>query len=216
MLISAFQAYDEIRLDIVELRLTPGSLLDIDALCSHVGSTRAEVRAALGRLRREGLVTLVDGVDHVSPVDVKSADDLLVLRELLEGGAIEAAAKAGVDRHQADALRRLCDGRALSDNTAFHVAMAGLAGNGLLVAELERTLTQLERLFNLGVPQGTFTKGTPGHHAELLDAVLAGDAPRARALAVAHAGVTRSLVLDTLAWRVSLVAHNGADAPAAG
>jgi DNA-binding GntR family transcriptional regulator len=215
VVVTAFEAYSEIKRRIIELRMAPGLSFQDDALALDLGVSRAELRAALTRLRGDELVERVAvSVYRVTPVTLKSAEDLLSLRELLECEAVAMAAGAKVDVYRAHELHRLCDATAqagpssLRANTAFHAGLARAGGSDTLANVLERVLAQLERLFNLGVPQGAFKDDTADEHRALLAAVLAGDAAEAACLARAHADGSRRMVLDTIAWRESLVADD--------
>lgn len=209
--------YTEVKRRIIELHMAPGLCFCPEALAQDMGSSTGEVRSALVRLRGDGLVVAEpDGGWRVAPVDLKSAEDLLALRELLEGEAVAAAARSGIDVFRAHELQRLCDATvgphgpgsrsSLRADTSFHVALARTGGNDVLADVLERVLAQLERLFNVGVPAGAGAHDNLSEHQALLAAAVGGDEDGARRLALAHAERTRRMVLDTIAWREALVA----------
>ncbi|HZQ27332.1 MAG TPA: GntR family transcriptional regulator [Acidimicrobiales bacterium] len=222
----AAEVYGELKRRIIELAMAPGMPLCPEALAAELGASPADVRVAVTRLRGDGLVTATGADVRVTPVDMKAAEDVLSLRDLLEGEAVATAARAGIDVFRAHELQRLCDatvhvegGSTRSSrraNTVFHVALARTGGNDVLADVLERVLTQLERLFNLGVPAGACAEDTIYGHNALLAAAIAGDVDGARSLALGHAQRTRDMVLKTIAWREALVAGGATAGPAAG
>jgi len=84
----------ELRHQIVEGRLPPGSRLSELAIAEHFGVSRTPVREAFRQLEREGLIlmTLRAGA-HVRNIDARDVEELYETREALETQAARLAAR---------------------------------------------------------------------------------------------------------------------------
>lgn len=93
-------AYDELKRQILDQRLPPGTRLNIDALSRECGVSSSPLREALVRLGSEGLVAFAANAGFsVAPVpDEKQMKKLLEFRLLMEAHCARAgAARAGKD-----------------------------------------------------------------------------------------------------------------------
>lgn len=177
---------------------------------------RATLRDAIGALRQAGLVTTSRGrsggtvVVHpglVAPADTRTRTgaevvDVLLFRRVVEPGAAALAAAAPLTAAQraflADALaavtqapddasRRVADAR-------LHLAVATLAGSPLLVEAVTATQSRLSELLSAIPVLRANIAHSDVQHADLVDAVLRGDAERARAVAEEHCDATSALL----------------------
>src|SRR5215472_17509799 len=137
--------------------LRPGQHLVESELARHLGVSRQPVREALHRLEAEGWIDLRPGQGafvHV-PTD-REVDQLLDVRELLEGATARLAARAAT-AEQLARLRTICrDGEAavavgdtesfVTLNNDFHAALAEIAGNTVL-AELSAIVGRRARWY---------------------------------------------------------------------
>jgi DNA-binding GntR family transcriptional regulator len=191
--------------------LKPGQHLVESELARQLGVSRQPVREALHRLEAEGWIDLrpSQGAFVHVPTD-KEVDQLLDVRELLEGATARLAARAATSEAVAalretwqqgvDAVESGDVARTVAANNDFHAAVAGVAGNTVL-AQLSEIVGRRVRWYYRQVAP------TRGHeswaeHAELLAAIEAGDEDLAAALARTHTERTRS-------------AYHGPDGPAA-
>ena len=186
---------------VVEGRLRPGQHLVETELARQLGVSRQPVREALHRLEAEGWVDLRPNQGafvHV-PTD-EEVDQLLDVRELLE---VETARLAAVAATKGDLarLRVICHegeaaveagdtGRFVAVNTEFHAELARMAGNAVL-AELAEIVGRRVRWYYRQVAP------VRGHescaeHRDMVEAIEAGDADRASAIARKHTERTRA------------------------
>jgi DNA-binding GntR family transcriptional regulator len=181
--------------------LKPGQHLVESELARQLGVSRQPVREALHRLEAEGWIDLrpSQGAFVHVPTD-QEVDQLLDVRELLEGATARLAARAATPEAVA-ALRETWQqgvnavesgdvARTVAANNDFHAAVAGVAGNTVL-AQLSEIVGRRVRWYYRQVAP------TRGHeswaeHAELLAAIEAGDENLAAALARTHTERTRS------------------------
>jgi DNA-binding GntR family transcriptional regulator len=170
-------------------------------LARQLGVSRQPVREALHRLEAEGWIDLrpSQGAFVHVPTD-SEVDQLLDVRELLEGATARLAARAATPETVA-ALREVWQKgkaavesgdvtRTVTANNDFHAAVAEIAGNTVL-AQLAEIVGRRVRWY--------YRKVAPvrGHeswaeHAELVAAIEAGDEDQAFALARTHTERTRA------------------------
>ncbi|MEV0588271.1 GntR family transcriptional regulator [Nonomuraea sp. NPDC050310] len=198
--------YETLKEHIVEGVLQPGERLVERDLATEHGVSRIPVREALRRLEAERLVVVVPrkGV-LVSPFTPADVADFFDVRESLE----VLAARLAAGRADQEALARLRAALAEADaatargeagaiaraNAGFHSAVVAASGNALLVELMGPLEARLRWLFRL-----TFERDQArqcAEHHELFDAIAAGAAERAAAVALRHvvSGRTPSLEL---------------------
>jgi DNA-binding GntR family transcriptional regulator len=211
------QAHAAMRRLILTARVPPGAQVSEQRLCDLTGFGRAPVRAALARLSEEGLVQAVPRRGYtVTPVTVHDIHEVFELRLLLEpaaaataAGRIDAAALArlegicGADYRPDDPDSALAF---LDANTAFHVAVAEIGGNGRLARQLGRLLDEMTRMLLLGLVTRDRTPEMQAEHRGLVDALAAGDAAGAAALSRAEIEAARDMVMAGLTGRGSRAA----------
>jgi DNA-binding GntR family transcriptional regulator len=193
---SVYEALVEL---VVEGRLRPGQHLVETELARQLGVSRQPVREALHRLEAEGWVDLRPNQGafvHV-PTD-EEVDQLLDVRELLEVETARLAAATGGHMarlrlicHEGEAAVEAGDtGRFVAVNTEFHAELARMAGNAVL-AELAGIVGRRVRWYYRQVAP------VRGHescaeHRDMVEAIEAGDAERAAAIARKHTERTRA------------------------
>lgn len=192
--------YDALRMEILDLTLRPGQLLDETTLAERFEMSRSPVREALIRLAGEDLViTLSNRSTIVAPIEVVSfpkyvealdiaqrvntrlaavfrtpADLKAIARKQRE---FEAAVKTGVHLAMSEA------------NKQFHMAVAHAGKNPYLSSFYERLLNQGQRMLHLHFEYLERADGgylLTEEHDQMLSAIEARDADRADDLAHAH------------------------------
>jgi DNA-binding GntR family transcriptional regulator len=187
----AERAYEELRDRIVTLRLAPGTVLREDALMQEMKIGRTPLREAVKRLALENLVavqprrgtfvTAVEASDIVNISEVRAelesyAAELAALRMNDEARAAAEALLQEIDEvtrpHDQDWLMRF--------DERIHRFTWEAAGNPYLMETLERYFTHSLRIWYLVLDRVPGLGHTVHDQAHLLEALLEGDAPRAR------------------------------------
>jgi DNA-binding GntR family transcriptional regulator len=186
---SGAAAYDRLREAIVRVELAPGTAMSEAQLVERFGFTKAAIRAALARLRAEGLVLAEPRRGHVvAPLTMRDVLEIYDVRLALEPAAAEAAAGT-MDAAEVARLTKLAHDRVdvsefLAANREIHLAIMNAAGNQRAAAIIERLLDDSERARILALRAGAAGGGEHARteHAELLAAIGDGDGPRAHQL----------------------------------
>ena len=180
--------------------LAPGQHMVETDLARQLGVSRQPIREALHRMEAEGWVDLrpSQGAFVHVPTD-SEVDELLDVRALLEAETARLAARAATPA-DVTRLREICAegqagagrddvSRAVAANDSFHTEIALVAGNAVL-AELAGIVSRrVQWYYRMGAPQREH--GTWAEHADLVDAIEAGDPDRAQLLAREHTERTR-------------------------
>ncbi|MEM9468509.1 MAG: GntR family transcriptional regulator [Actinomycetota bacterium] len=188
------QAYGQLRRMIVRLDLAPGDVLREDALQDQLGMSRTPIREALQRLAREHFVTVIPrrGM-FVSGIEVSELSLLFETRTVLEPYAARLAAARGTQAHW-DAMEAALSGVAGADGNldlmeidrSGHEIMWEAAGNRFLVDTLDMLYAQSDRLWHLYLADVADMNHAVDEHAEIMDALRAGDGDRAGDLMQEH------------------------------
>jgi DNA-binding GntR family transcriptional regulator len=199
-------AYRSIKQRIIRLELAPGAEFTEGQIAGELGLSRTPVREALAQLRLEGLVHVVRGagciVTQVTPGDV---EEWFAVRMALETEAVGLATRYGArELEQLRELDRLCHAGDPNDiaafldcNRRFHVAIAGLT-NRYLASVLNQVLERLERVMHLMLEVTGRPEDCIHGHEELLDALLGGSEPEARAVVRAEIASSQRKTLQAL------------------
>ena len=185
----------QLRLMILDGELKPGQRLVEGHLAERLGVSRNPVREAMRSLEATGLIEVVPRRGaHVSAIDKCEVHHIQQIRILVEGYAVEQAATL----QDPDAIERIRQcmeaGRQATERgdavTAavchrdFHIAVEKAAGIPFLQAVLDPLRQQTELVFSVV----TDSRGdiTWDEHEDIYNAIVAGDAPRAREMSRRH------------------------------
>ena len=189
--------------------LPPGQHMVETDLARQLGVSRQPIREALHRMEAEGWVDLrpSQGAFVHVPTDAE-VDELLDVRALLEAETARLAAastgsgpQARPDRQaQLARLRDICrEGEAAADagefgtavaaNNAFHAEIAVIGGNATLAELADIVGRRVQWYYRMVAPARGH--GSWSEHAEMIEAIEAGDPDRAQALARRHTERTR-------------------------
>jgi len=192
--------YDQLRRDIIDLRLAPGEPLDETRLSQRFGMSRTPVREALVRLAADGLVaTLPNRNTIVAPIDFAALPVYFDALTLMYRATTRLAAR---HRTEADLAEIRALGVAFSTavaaadafamiavNRDFHVAIARAGRNRYFTELFARLLDEGRRLLRLYY--SSFGDRLPRAFADEHDAIIAAiadrDADGADRLGAAHA-----------------------------
>lgn len=199
------RAYKRIKAGIVAGRYRPGDPLSEPSLAAEHGMSRTPIREGLSRLWQERYLERLTGRGYfVARVTVQSIHETFDVRRLLEGAAAARAAEratpAAVARLRALAVVQPTPNYRESEaaNVRFHLEIAALAGNALAAELIERCLEQVDRFMALGVAVRQFQEGATEAHLDIVAAIAAGDAARARAAMEDHLDCGSRLMKEAL------------------
>lgn len=192
--------YEEMREDILTLRIEPGSAIDEVGLAARFGLSRTPVREALLMLSREALVQFLPSRSAiVAPHSMGNAHEYFDTLALLSRAVTRLAAEV---RGEGD-IARIAAARAdyeaavagseidavVAADLAFHRAIAEASGNGFLANFYSLTLDYGRRMLLLYYyPHFDAAERAAriADHRAMADAIAAGDGPAAEAAASRH------------------------------
>ncbi|MDQ4053979.1 MAG: GntR family transcriptional regulator [Actinomycetota bacterium] len=204
-------AYARLRHAVMRLELAPAAAVSEAQLVDGFGFSKASVRAALARLRAEGLVVAEPRRGHfIAPLTMRDVLDIYHLRLLLEPPATEAAA-ARISPDELARLQVLAEPpvnvddaesmeQFLSANRAIHLALVEAAGNRRAAQIVERLLDDSERARLMALRAGAASGGVRAREelANVLAELQAGDGARAAQLMAAAIGTFRDELVESL------------------
>jgi DNA-binding GntR family transcriptional regulator len=195
---SAQVAYQWIRQRILDNEFAPGTQVLEQSLADQIGISRTPVREALIQLKQDGLVEVVPR--HGMRVLPLSPDDMREIYEILtnlEPMAAELLARRrpslaeiaplaeACDAMESAVRRRDRDGWAKADER-FHLALLELCGNHRLASIVMAMWDQSHRARMFTLKLRPLPVESTREHRAALEAILAGDAARAREIYHAH------------------------------
>lgn len=189
--------YERVMTAIFEHRLPPGTKLGEDRLAGIFGVSRARIRRVLPRLAHDGVVHLEPNRGaFVAKPTVQEARDVFEARRVIEPAIVQRllrhperrALVARLHQHVTTEKRA----RAANDVRAivrmsgeFHIMLADMAGNALF-ARAMRELATLTCLIIALYDKPSVPHCLGDEHAEIVDALAAGDGKRVTDLMVEH------------------------------
>jgi DNA-binding GntR family transcriptional regulator len=187
---------DRIVRAVLSRRLLPGERLGESALATLFGCSRTIVREALNRLAARGIVTVQPRRGwFLVEAGAKEVREAFEARLIIETGLLRRAIAPSA-RELAKLQAHIARQRAALDGDPdrrslvlgdFHVYLAECLGNGLLAATL-RDLTVRTTLTALHHQSRDEAAQSFAEHLEILEALEAGDMPKAEARMAAHLG----------------------------
>ncbi len=191
------QVADHVREQILSGVLAPGERIVEADLAAELGVSRHTLRSALQTLTFEGLLRQNQFKStHVAEPQARDVYEIYTLRNALEAMACRLAAErasvagtAAVDAAIARMRAAAADGDTAAVKAAdfdFHVAVVELAGHARLRDHFQLLHVQTRLYLNLTATVGYQLDEIAEIHAELADAIRAGDAQRAERLGGSH------------------------------
>ncbi|GAA1381943.1 GntR family transcriptional regulator [Kitasatospora putterlickiae] len=201
------QVAHALRAALISGELRPGVVYSAPALAADFGVSATPVREAMLDLAREGLVEAVRNKGfRVTELTERDLDDFTEIRALIEVPTVGRVARTA-NADQLEALRPQAEAIVvaagkqdligyLEADRQFHLDLLGLAGNSRLV-EVVGDLRKRSRLYGLNrlAERGELVSSAE-EHLELLDLMIAGDAPAAESCMTRHLSHVRSLWAD--------------------
>lgn len=195
---------------IVNNRLPPGSSHLESELADMLDMSRTPVREAAVVLEAQGLVEVRPrrGI-RVLPLSTKDMAEIYEVLTELEGLAAEQAASRGPSRTEIHAVETaLADmdqaleaedrGAWAEADRRFHDLLVSMSDNRRLKAIVDSYNDQVHRARMLTLRLRPVPTKSNHDHRELFQAILAGDAKRARKLHTAHRRDAKKLIIELL------------------
>lgn len=199
------QVAHALRAALVAGQMRPGVVYSAPGLAEQFGVSATPVREAMLDLANEGLVEPVRNKGfRVTELSDKDLDDITQIRMLIEAPTVGEVARR-CDNAMASAveelrpLARQIEQHAVEPDLIqyveadrqFHLRLLALAGNPYLV-DVVRGLRARSRLYGLeALAERGELRASAAEHEQLVDLVLAGDAPGASNLMDRHIGHVR-------------------------
>ncbi len=185
---------------LIDCVLEPGSYLSEVELARRCQTSRTPVREACNRLSQERWIDRIRNKGYrVRPVSVREILELYEFRRVIECFAAEKVAQVAT----APMLEALAEIIAvenamqepgpefLAANERFHLKMAELSGNPLILAQLKLTLEYVHRIDKYS--QTKSLQWLP--HGQILRALAAHDAAASREAMAVHIDMSRDRML---------------------
>ena len=193
----ADRAYRELRDRLVTLRIAPGAPIDEDLIGRELEMGRTPVREAIKRLALENLVTVFPRRGtFASEINITDLAHISDVRAQLESHAAYRAAERITDAQRAemvgllgelDASRGTDDLESLMElDTRGHRFIYRCAANPFLEETLGRYFNLSLRIWYLVIDRLPHLFARVHEHQDVLLAISAGDAERARDILAAH------------------------------
>ncbi len=188
------QAYDRIRRLLILQQVPEGERLREAEWAQRLGVNRTALREAFARLEAEGLIQKGVKTGYLLPILTDSGiQEILEVRNILEGGAIERIINLGLNTpRQLKTMRDSCDqleqlvqedyhlGVAEADRR-YHEALINAARNQRLSSLYARApLPIVHPILVTGRHWAETVRRTLEEHRSILDAILAGESDLAR------------------------------------
>ncbi len=189
---------------LIECEFAPGELLVEVELARRCDTSRTPVREACNRLVQDGwILSLRNRGYQVTPVSIKELLETYEYRKVLECFSAEKAAQIATSSALAnlhDIVALELDGSAdvrkvIEASDAFHIAIAVIAGNRLVISQLKLALEHQYRLDRLSAQKER--SWIP--HGEILAALDARRPSEARQAMATHIDYARDRMLRLFA-----------------
>jgi DNA-binding GntR family transcriptional regulator len=201
------KVYSAFKRDIIYGTFQPGEPLSEKELARRYKASRTPVREAAVRLQNDRLLRIVPNRGYfVAQITLQVLSDIYEFRSAVECAAAELAATKGAS---ADALKQLTSLakapcvpgnrksciRFIEADTAFHLGIALLARNQLLVQAVKDARSQMQRIMLAAIDIHYFGELPTREHLDILSAIEERDANRARELMHNHIMQSKEKVL---------------------
>lgn len=193
---STLQIVEKVWLSIAERRLRPGVQLKEGQMAAIFDVSRARIRQALAALEREGLVTIVPNRGaFVCQPSVDEARDVFFVRRSVERCIVERIGKSISTAEVARLRGHVAHERVANANDVttdiiklsggFHLLMAELSGSDFLFGTMRDLISRTSLITAVYRNTARFNCG-PDEHAEIVEAIAAGDVEKASRLMERH------------------------------
>jgi DNA-binding GntR family transcriptional regulator len=203
------QVHRAILAEIAAGKLAPGARVIQEQIAAELGVSRQPVQQALLLLRNQGLLHEAPGRGLiVAPLDVERSRHMYEIRAVMEG----LAARRAAELHAAEAARSgpaLVEagrkavragvlGAMIAADMNFHAFVYRLSANPLIADAMAPHWTWTQRVMGEALVHDEQPRDIWDQHEAILDAIIAGDAPRAEDHARQHIVQAAQFMLSRL------------------
>jgi DNA-binding GntR family transcriptional regulator len=219
------KVYRALKRDIIHGVYQPGEALSEKDLTVRYKGSRTPVREAAVRLQNERLLRIVPNRGYfVSPITLEILSDTYEFRAAVESAAAELAAAKGAAPEVLKKLAQLCEVSCTPDDrkscvsfieadTAFHLGIARLARNQMLLQAVSEARSQMERIMYAAIDIHYYGELPGREHREILQAIQDRDPERARQLMHNHIVQSKDKVLGVTNSMIRPFQENAARVP---
>ena len=202
------RVYQALKHDIITGVHPSGEALGEKDLARRYSSSRTPVREAALRLQQDHLLKIIPNRGYfITKISVQDLTDLYDYRIAVECACAELAARKGMNPALLERLDELANTEyRISDrksyenfiwkDTEFHLNIARLARNHLLLQGVEAARCQMERIMYAAIDIGYYGELPVHEHRGILDAIKKRDSGSARQLMYDHIFGSRDKVLQ--------------------
>lgn len=202
------RVYHALKRDIITGVFQSGEALTEKMLARRYRGSRTPVREAAVRLQHENLLRIVPNRGYfVRHITINELNQLYEYRAALEGACAELAARKGIEEGAVEELHRLGEihfekgdrpsyERFIEADTAFHLALAQLTRNQLLLQAVRDVRCQMERIMYAAIDIDYYGESPANEHVEILQAIRDRDPVRAREAMQRHVNISKDKVLQ--------------------
>lgn len=202
------RVYQALKKDIITGVFQSGEPLSEKLLARKYRGSRTPVREAAVRLQQENLLRVVPNRGYfVKHITVNELIELYEYRAALEGACAELAAQKGANEAVLEELARVGEVHFQQDDrvsyegfivadTAFHIGLAQLTRNQLLLQAVRDVRCQMERIMYAAMDLKYYGESPAHEHAGVLQAIRDRDPSRARQLMQEHIFISKDKVLQ--------------------
>ena len=203
----AERVYQRLKHDIIHGEFQPGEAINEKVLARRYKGSRTPVREAVMRLQQEHLLRVVPNKGYfVSHITIHELNEMYEYRAQLEAFCAELAARRWSDGALLDRLAALAhtqyrtDDRAsyerfIEADTEFHIGIARLTRNRLVLRAVSDVRCQMERIMFAAIDIGYYGEVPAQEHTEILEAIVRRDAKAARKAMFDHIVGSKDKVL---------------------
>jgi DNA-binding GntR family transcriptional regulator len=200
--------YQALKQDIITGVFKSGEALTEKMLATRYRASRTPVREAAVRLQQENLLMIFPNRGYfVRHITISELNDLYEFRAALEGACAELAARKGAPAEAIAELHRLGEiefsrddresyERFVKADTAFHVLLAELSRNKLLLQAVHDVRCQMERIMYAAIDLDYYGELPTREHAGIVEAIQRQEAETARRLMQEHIYISKDKVLQ--------------------
>ena len=201
------RVYQALKQDIIRGVFRPGEALSEKDLAKRYRGSRTPVREAAVRLQQENLMQIVANRGYfITQITIQYVNEIYDFRAAVEGGSADLAAQCNWDPGSIERLEQLAEAEYGRENreshiqfieadTEFHISIAQLTRNPLLVRAVADIRCQMERIMYASLDIGYHGELPTSEHRGIVEAIKMRDPQLARKRMCDHIYVSKDKVL---------------------